>query len=48
MKKYHPLVKNANLEINRANNNDGRGGFDPKNRRDRLKNSSKHRILLPS
>jgi hypothetical protein len=33
VKKYHPLVKNANLEINKAQtNNDGRGGFDPKSK----------------
>lgn len=32
VKKYHPLVKNANLEINRAQANlmMARGGFDPK------------------
>ena len=32
VKKYHPLVKNANLEINKAQANlmMARGGFDPK------------------
>ena len=32
VKKYHPLVKNANLEINKAQANlmIARGGFDPK------------------
>ena len=32
VKKYHPLVKNANLEINMAQANlmMARGGFDPK------------------
>lgn len=32
VKKYHPLVKNANLEINKAQSNlmMARGGFDPK------------------
>jgi hypothetical protein len=32
VKKFHPLVKNANLEINKAQANlmIARGGFDPK------------------
>jgi len=54
VKKYHPLVKNANLEINKAQANlmIARGGFDPKIEVDftkkQFKNSEYYSILNSS
>ena len=48
VKKYHPLVKNADLEITRAQANlmMARGGFDPKIEVDLTKSSSKIKSII--